>query len=100
MGWHAGEVGTALLWPANFILGHDATLNTEIHKKSVRIKAPNALFTGCHENIANVCSRKYIYSNKVNMHRFSRVGLWGGEKKNEKPTKPHKDCLFVIFGIL
>ena len=31
----------ALLQLANFTLGPDATLNTEIHKTSVRIKAPN-----------------------------------------------------------
>ena len=31
----------ALLQLANFTLGPDATLNTEIHKNSVRIKAPN-----------------------------------------------------------
>ena len=30
----------ALLRPANFTLGPDATLNTEVHKNSVRIKAP------------------------------------------------------------
>ena len=30
-----------LLQIANFTLGPDATLNTEIHKNSVRIKAPN-----------------------------------------------------------
>ena len=30
----------ALLQLANFTLGPDATLNTEIHKNSVRIKAP------------------------------------------------------------
>ena len=33
----------ALLRPANFTLGPDATLNTEIHKNSVRIKAPNSV---------------------------------------------------------
>ena len=30
-----------LLQLANFALGPDATLNTEIHKNSVRIKAPD-----------------------------------------------------------
>ena len=29
--------------PANFTLGPDATLNIEIHKNSVRIKAPNSV---------------------------------------------------------
>ena len=33
----------ALLQLANFTLGRDATLNTEIHKNSVRIKAPNSV---------------------------------------------------------
>ena len=37
-----GEV-KALLRPANFTLGPDATLNTEVHKNSVRIRAPNSL---------------------------------------------------------
>ena len=33
----------ALLQLANFTLGPDATLNTEIHKNSVRLKAPNSV---------------------------------------------------------
>ena len=33
----------ALLQLTNFTLGLDATLNTEIHKNSVRIKAPNSV---------------------------------------------------------
>ena len=32
----------ALLRPANFALGPDATHNTEIHTNSVHIKAPNS----------------------------------------------------------
>ena len=35
--------GKALLQLANFTLGPDATLNTETHKNSVRIKAPNSV---------------------------------------------------------
>ena len=35
--------GKALLQLANFTLGPDATLNTEIHKNLVRIKAPNSV---------------------------------------------------------
>ena len=46
-GWGGGgsvEVGLkALLELANFTLGPDATLNTEIYKNSVRIKAPNSV---------------------------------------------------------
>ena len=33
----------ALLQLTNFTLGPDATLNIEIHKNSVRIKAPNSV---------------------------------------------------------
>ena len=33
----------ALLQPANITLSPDATLNTEIHKILVRIKAPNSV---------------------------------------------------------
>ena len=33
----------ALLQLANFTLGPDATLNTEIHKTTVRIKSPNSV---------------------------------------------------------
>ena len=41
-GWGDGGV-KALLRPANFSLGPDATLNTEIHKNSVRIKVPKSV---------------------------------------------------------
>ena len=40
MGWVGFK---ALLLLANFTLGPHATLNTEIHKNSVRIKAPNTV---------------------------------------------------------
>ena len=44
-GWRGGGGGggefKALLQLANFTLGPDETLNTETHKNSVRIKAPN-----------------------------------------------------------
>ena len=42
MGGGGGGV-KALLRSANFTLGPDATLNTEIHKNSVRLKAPNSV---------------------------------------------------------
>ena len=41
-GGGAGLVVKALLRPANFTLGPDATLNTEKHKNSFRRKAPNS----------------------------------------------------------
>ena len=40
----------ALLQLANFTLGLDATLNTEIHKNSVRIKAPNSFNASKRKN--------------------------------------------------
>ena len=42
--WGGGGGGVkALLQLANFTLGRDVTLNTEIHKISVRLKAPNSV---------------------------------------------------------
>ena len=44
-GWGKGGEGRikALLQLTNFTLGLAATLNTEVNKNSVRIKAPNAV---------------------------------------------------------
>ena len=53
----------ALLQLANFTLGPDATLNTEIHKISVCIKAPNSV---------NASKRKHknqIYHSDYNKQR-------------------------------
>ena len=59
----AGGAGAvkALLQLANFIIGRDATLNTEIHKKSVRIKAPNSV---------NASKRKH--KNQINHYNKQR----------------------------
>ena len=51
----------ALLQLANFTLGPDATLNTEIHKNSVRIKAPNSV---------NASKRKH--KNQINYYNKQR----------------------------
>ena len=51
----------ALLQLANFTLGPDATLNTEIHKNSVRIKAPNSV---------NASKRKH--TNQINHYNKQR----------------------------
>ena len=51
----------ALLQLANFTLGPDATLNTEIHKNSVRIKAPNSV---------NASKRKH--KNQINQYNKQR----------------------------
>ena len=50
-----------LLQLANFTLGHEATLNTEIHKNSVRIKAPNSV---------NASKRKH--KNQINHYNKQR----------------------------
>ena len=51
----------ALLQLANFTLDPDATLNTEIHKNSVRIKAPNSV---------NASKRKH--KNQINHYNKQR----------------------------
>ena len=51
----------ALLPQANFTLGPDATLNTEIYKNSVRIKAPNSV---------NASKRKH--KNQINHYNKQR----------------------------
>ena len=45
----------AVLQPANFALGPDATLNTEIRKNAVRLKPPNSvsLLERKHKNQIN-----------------------------------------------
>ena len=59
----------ALLHIANFTLGPDATLNSEIHKKSVRIKAPNSVNASKlkHENQINhyVKQRRVLTANSI-----------------------------------
>ena len=60
-GGERGGVGKALLQLANFTLGPDATLHIEIHKNSVRIKAPNS---------ANASKRKH--KNQINHYNKQR----------------------------
>ena len=54
----------ALLQLANFTLGLDATLTTEIHKHSVRIKTPNSVNASKrkHKNQINHCNKQSKYS--------------------------------------
>ena len=54
-GVREGGRGGGGLQLANFTMGRDATLNTEIHKNSVRIKAPNPVNTSKrkHKNQIN-----------------------------------------------
>ena len=57
----------ALLQLANFTLGPDATLNTEIHTNLVRIKAPNSVSASKrkHQNQIN------HYNKPQQKHRFA-----------------------------
>ena len=60
-----GRLGViTLLQLANFNLGPYATFNTEIHKNSVRIKAPNTV---------NAFKRKH--KNQINHYDKERRGL-------------------------
>ena len=56
-----GGAVKALLQLANFTMGPDATLNTEMHKNSVRIKAPNSV---------NASKRKH--KNQINHYSKQR----------------------------
>ena len=64
----------ALLQLANFTLGPDATLNTEIHKNSVRIKAPNSV---------NASKRKH--KNQINHYNKQRRELKSNIGQLETP---------------
>ena len=67
----------ALLQLANFILGPDATLNTEIHKNSVRIKAPNSV---------NASKRKH--KNQINHYNKERRVLIDNSTVCQSKWKP------------
>ena len=64
-----------LLQLANFTLGPDATLNTEIHKNSVRIKAPNSV---------NASKRKH----KINHYNKQRRVLMANSTVYKSKWKP------------
>ena len=59
VGW--GRRGFKALLLANFTLGPDATLNTEIHKNSIRVKAPTSV---------NASKRKH--KNQINHYNKQR----------------------------
>ena len=67
----------ALLQLANFTLGPDATLNTEIHKNSVRIKAPNSV---------NASKRKH--KNQINHYNKQRRVLKANSTVCQSKWKP------------
>ena len=67
----------ALLQLAYFTLGPDATLNTEIHKNSVRIKAPNSV---------NASKRKH--KNQINHYNKQRRVLKANSSVCQSKWKP------------
>ena len=67
----------ALLQLANFTLGPDATLNIEIHKNSVRIKAPNSV---------NASKRKH--KNQINHYNKQRRVLMANFTVCQSKWKP------------
>ena len=64
-----------LLQLANFTLGPDATLNTEIHKILVRIKAPNSV---------NASKRKH--KNQINHYFVSFKSVWDCQETTQSGT--------------
>ena len=68
----------ALLQLANFTLGPDATLNTEIHKISVRIKAPNSVHASKrkHKNQINHYNkqRRVLMANSIEVNKVINRG--------------------------
>ena len=81
----------ALLQLANFTLGPDATLNTEIHKNSVRIKAPNSVNTlkRKHKNQINHYNkqRRVLMANSTTVCQSKWKPIV--EPRRAKPYKVH-----------
>ena len=82
-----------LLQLANFTLGPDATLNTEIHKNSVRITAPNSV---------NASKRKH--KNQINHYNKQRRVLMANSTVCQSKWKPLVEprglqgyTLFLLF---
>ena len=67
----------ALLQLANFTLGPDATLKTEIHKNSVRIKVPNS-----------VSAPKRKHKNQINHYNKQRTVLMANSTVCQSKWKP------------
>ena len=67
----------ALLQLANLTLGPDATLNTETHKNSVRIKAPNS-----------VHASKQKHKNQINHYNKQRRVLMANSIVCQSKGKP------------
>ena len=72
-----GGGGAQSTLTASLHLGPDATLNTEIHKKSARTKAPNSV---------NASKRKY--KNQINHHNKQRRALITNSTARQSKWKP------------
>ena len=72
-----GEEFKAFLQLDNFTLGPDVTLNTRIHKYSVRIKAPNSV---------NASKRKHKY--QINHYDKQRRELMANSTVRQSKWKP------------
>ena len=68
-GGGVGREVKALSQLANFTLGPDATLNTETHKNSVRIKAPNSVMYQSENTHTHTHTQKKPHINHYNKHR-------------------------------
>ena len=79
----------ALLQLATFTMGPDATLNTEIHKNSVRIKAPNSV---------NASKRKH--KNQINHYNKQRRVLMANSTVCRIPWKKKSYALEENFLII
>ena len=85
----------ALLQPANFTLSPDATLNTEIHENSVRIKVPSLINTSKrkHKNqIENYDKNKYswLIILCVRVNENQQLNHIKQKKKKKKKKKNQK----------
>ena len=78
----------ALLQLANFTLGPDATLNTEIHKTSVRIKAPNS-----------VNASKPKHKNQINHYNKQRRVLMANSTvcQSKVSLKIHTEAVLSMY---
>ena len=65
----------ALLRPANFTLGPDATLDTEIHKNSVRIKAKPEFYGDLMYRLRKIVGKSNFSEQcRILINRYKRIG--------------------------
>ena len=80
----------ALLQLTNFTLGPDATLNTEIHKTSVRIKATSSINASKrkHKNQINHYNKQRpVLKANSTVHKIAALPRHEEEEETDKPNK-------------